>query len=118
MGMKPDGKGLLGNLPRNVYTRVCARRVGHLQHRAWHGNSGGDYWASLSKIEDLQVEILRWQKVPWCPEWLGAGYNTGEVTLTGLARTFFIPFAFVTGVATGVVLVIYGIMTLGASVLR
>lgn len=104
------------DLPKNDYTRYCARKAGALLHRFnsanfQHYDESSWFW---------HCRALRWQQAWWCSVAVGAAVDAGRLT----GRAFLMAFlgsVFVSGLfggaLAGIGFGIYAIMYLGTVVL-
>lgn len=117
-------------LPRNEYTRLCAKQAGHLRARA--ANCGGvrlsrdgkagewlidDDRGYVDRIYAFESEAYRWRSAWWCSENAGVRIERGELTLKALAMQV-VWFVTVLAIPLAVIGALFAIMWFGAMVLR
>lgn len=120
------------NLPRNAYTRHAARGAGALLCKADHCGytrmrtkaAPEGYWLLDDPDRYVYRAAIRearahaWRRALWCPVAIGDGLETAELTLRSLAWSFaglgLVPAACLLAVGAAV----YGLMFVGAAVLR
>lgn len=119
-------------LPRNAFVRHTARTAGALLGRA----DGCDWTRCVTKshpegywlLDDPDRYVYRaarmedrahaWRRVPWCPVWIGDAIEDGERLATGLVWGFATFGLLPAGCIVTVGAAVYGLMVVGAAVLR
>lgn len=105
-------------LPRNDYTRACARASGRAQSRAVRWPKEADH--QLDEAYRWRCKAQAWREAWWCPAAAGAAVDAGRLTLRAAVMTFlgstFIGGLF-GGALVGVCLGVYAIMYIGSRVL-
>ncbi len=105
-------------LPRNEYTRACARTAGRAESRAVRWPKEAD--RQLDEAYRWRSKALDWRDAWWCSVAAGAGVDAGRLTFRAVKMAI-LGSTFISGLfggaIVGVCLGVYGIMYIGSKVL-